>query len=294
MIGQHFERINSIKDVDQFKLSDEQIRLYQKNGSISSLKIMSDNTLNTLRNDLSDIVNGRIDTSFATDLNHEAFKGYEGKGTNDELIYFQGAWLLTEAFHDIIYNPRITVPVSQLLGIDKVRFLHDQFFYKPPQHGLNIAWHQDYSYWQRTGPEKHISIWIPLDDADESNGTLQFIPGSQTWPLLPTVDLAGGDMEALKQHLTKEQRDSFSATAITMKAGQAEMHGSRVIHGSMPNTADTPRRALVLNYMEAHTISKDSTQPIMPGFPVIPEGEIIAGKGFPLVYDSNNPTQFFN
>jgi hypothetical protein len=294
MIGSLFDKITIDEDYEKYKLNDEELNKYKERGSIDNLNVMSQEALIALRDSLTDIVNGRIDTSAATGLQHETFVGYEGKEEEGELIYFQGAWMLSEVFHDIIYNPRITVPVSQLLGVNKVRFLHDQFFYKPARHGTNISWHQDFSYWQRTGPENHMSVWIPLDDASVSNGTLQVIPGSQNWPLLPTVDLAGGDMDALKEFLTLEQQEQFKAAPITMPASCVEMHGSRVVHGSMPNKADIPRRALVLNYMAADTISKDGSQPIMPGFPVIPEGEVISGDGFPIVLDLDIPTKYFN
>lgn len=293
MIGNIFPRINHESDVEKYMLTQSQVEIFRRTGSLSNIEVMDSSALDTLRNDLSNIITGKIDTSSATDLNHEPFKGYDGIESSDNLIYLQGAWLLTEAFHDIIYNPKITIPISQLLNIDKVRFLHDQVFYKPPHHGSNISWHQDYSYWQRTGPENHISVWIPLDDASLDNGTLQYIPGSQHWPLLSTVELAGGDMNALDQYLTHEQMESFKPVPVEMRAGCVEFHGSRVVHGSMPNNSDIPRRALVLNYMDANTLSQDGDRPIMPGFPIIPKGEVISGPGFPIVYDRLNPTSFF-
>ena len=70
-----------------------------------------------------------------------------------------------------------------------VRFWHDQLFCKPSRHGGVVAWHQDYSYWTRTTPMAHLTCWIGLDDTDEHNGCLQYIPGSHKWDLLPVTGI---------------------------------------------------------------------------------------------------------
>jgi ectoine hydroxylase-related dioxygenase (phytanoyl-CoA dioxygenase family) len=152
-------------------------------------------------------------------------------------------------------------------------------------HGKNVSWHQDYSYWTRTSPSHHLSVWLPLDDVSEENGTLQVVPCSQNWPLLPTVELQGGDMDALKNHLSKEQREMFRPEPVILQAGHAEMHSDHLVHGSMPNNSDRPRRALIINYMSADTVSNDDSRPIMPGFPIVPRGDVIEGEGFPIVLD---------
>lgn len=282
-----FDTISQPDDVEKYQLSAEQVSEFREKGSIWGVEVMSQAAVDRLRQGLSDIVNGRVDTSQA--FFHGNFNPKEGAESELEFLYFQGAWLLDAAFHEIVYNPRITVPVAQLLGIKQVRLLHDQVFYKPAKHGSNCAWHQDYSYWTRTAPPKHMTVWVPLDDASEANGTLQIIPGSQSWPLLPALEIAGGDMDALKRHLTPEQLSAFVPAPVNIKAGCVEMHGEHLVHGSMPNTSDVPRRALVINYMDAQTKSTDGSRPIMPGFPVIPSGETIEGKGFPIVLDLDAP-----
>ena len=56
------------------------------------------------------------------------------------------------------------------------------------------------SYWQRTTPENHITMHIALDDTDDENGCLQFIPGSHRWETLPSAAF-GGDMDQIQAHL---------------------------------------------------------------------------------------------
>ena len=56
----------------------------------------------------------------------------------------------------------LQVPSSQLLSFNekevKVRLWHDQLFAKPAGHGGCVAWHQDYSYWTRTYPMRHLTV----------------------------------------------------------------------------------------------------------------------------------------
>ena len=118
-------------------------------------------------------------------------------------------------FHDILWNPRFTVPASQLLG-GGVRFWHDQLFCKPAQHGGVVAWHQDYSYWTRTQPMAHLTCWIGLDDATRDNGCLQYIPGSHRWDLLPITGLAG-DMDSIR-----ERADRRAACTVSARGHRAE------------------------------------------------------------------------
>jgi ectoine hydroxylase-related dioxygenase (phytanoyl-CoA dioxygenase family) len=203
----------------------------------------------------------------------------------DEVVFhFLGAWLVDAWFHDVIFSPQVTVPIGQLLGTDRVRFWHDQVFYKPPCHPGVVPWHQDYSYWTRATPPNHMTINILLDDATEENGCVHYIPGSHTWGLLPKVPF-DGDMDAVKDSLPAPLRPLFQPVPARAKAGEASFHHSHAMHGSYGNKANRPRRAIVLNYMGAETRCADGTQPLLKGVPVIPEGAIIDGEFFPIVLE---------
>ncbi len=129
---------------------------------------------------------------------------------DEAVLHFLGAWRVDELFHDLIYHPGVTIPLAQLLGVERLRFWHDQVFWKPAGHPGIVPWHQDWSYWQRTTPEKHITMFISLDDSDEESGCLQVIPGSHRWDSLPPADF-GGPLEQVKAHLTESQLADFHA-----------------------------------------------------------------------------------
>ena len=147
---------------------------------------------------------------------------------------------LIAAFHDLLWNPAVTVPASQLLS-GPVRFWHDQLFVKPSHHGGAVAWHQDFSYWTRTEPMAHLTCWIPLDDVDEENGCLQYVPGSHRWRLLPITGLAS-DMNAIDSILTEEERGAFHPVPVVLRRGEASFHHPLTVHGSFANRSSRRRR----------------------------------------------------
>ena len=166
-----------------------------------------------------------------------------------------------------------------------MRFWHDQLFCKPARHGGNVAWHQDYSYWIRTQPMAHLTCWAGLDRATQENGCLQYIPGSHHWDLLPITGLAG-DMEAIQDVLTDKQWEAFqNPVAIELEPGQCSFHHPLMVHGSFGNQTEHPRRALVLNVMR-DGVQSHTNDELLPGVPVIPSGQEMAGQFFPLLYSA--------
>ena len=273
----HFPRLESADDWQQWALDEEQVASFHRLGYLSGVQILNAAQLAILRSELEEL----------TDPNHPGhglyheFHSNESPDPNLVLFHALGAWRISPAFHDLLWHPAVLVPAYQLLG-GGVRFWHDQLFCKPAQHGGVVAWHQDYSYWTRTLPMQHLTCWIGLDDTDADNGCLHYVPGSHQWDLLPITGLAG-DMHAIREVLTPEQTEQFeSATPIPLKAGQAAFHHPLMVHGSYANTTDRPRRATVLNFCRDGTHS-DSGDPLLQGVPVIPPGERLGGTFFPLL-----------
>jgi ectoine hydroxylase-related dioxygenase (phytanoyl-CoA dioxygenase family) len=192
-----------------------------------------------------------------------------------------GAWRITPAFHDILWNPAFLMPASQLLG-GPVRFWHDQLFCKPAQHGGVVAWHQDYSYWTRTEPMAHITCWIGLDDSIRENGCLHYIPGSHKWNLLPVTGLTG-NMDEILTVLSAEQRESFQPVPIELKRGECSFHHPLMVHGSYENRTDRPRRATIVNAFRDGVRSASDAE-LLSGVPTIAKGKQMQGQFFPLLF----------
>ena len=263
---------------DGTRLTDAQVDFFHTNGYLAPVRMLDDRQIDVLRDELVKL----MDPSHPSHALFHEF--HSNESTNPETVLFHalGAWRISEAFHDLLWNPAFVTPAAQLLG-GPVRFWHDQLFCKPPRHGGVVAWHQDYSYWTRTQPMAHLTCWIALDDATVENGCLQYVPGSHRWSLLPITGLAGG-MEAINSVLTEEQRSQFRPVAIELSKGEASFHHPLMVHGSSENKSTRPRRGAVLNVVR-DGVRSATDEPLLQGVPPVPAGSPLGGQFFPLLGD---------
>jgi len=240
LVSDFLSQPSTKEEWEKYKLSDQQLKFFDEYGYISNIKLLEEWQVEKLNEELAEITDPKHP---ANELFYE-FHSNESSDTNSVLFHALGAWRITEGFHDIIWNPAFVMPASQLLGNRAVRFWHDQLFCKPAHHGGVVAWHQDYSYWTRTGPIQHLTCWCALDDATTENGCLYYVPGSHRWGLLDKPELAG-NMEGLTDYLTEEQKKEFKPVPIELKKGYATFHHPLMVHGSYENKSNRSRRAFV-------------------------------------------------
>jgi ectoine hydroxylase-related dioxygenase (phytanoyl-CoA dioxygenase family) len=266
------------QDWQQYRLTDEQIQSFHRDGFIAGVPVLNDDQVEALRTELTGLME-------PSDPAHQLFHEYHSnESSNPDTILFHalGAWRTGPAFHDVLWSPAFLVAASQLLD-GSVRFWHDQLFCKPAHHGGVVAWHQDYSYWTRTQPMQHLTCWIALDDSTRDNGCLYYVPGSHTWNLLPITGLAG-DMNEIMTVLNDEQREAFRPVPIEIKRGQCSFHHPLTVHGSYENRSDRPRRATLINAFR-DGVRSASDEPLLNGVPAIPKGHKMEGRFFPLLFN---------
>ncbi|GJM33342.1 MAG: hypothetical protein DHS20C18_23430 [Saprospiraceae bacterium] len=280
LLSNMFPEISGKEAWEQYKLSDEKVAFFHENGYLHHIKLLEDDQVNKLREELAEIVDPGHPKH---DLFYE-FHSNESENPNAVLFHSLGHWRITKGFHDVAWNPRFVVAASQLLGTKAVRFWHDQLFCKPAHHGGVVAWHQDYSYWTRTSPMQHLTCWIGLDDATKDNGCLHYIPKSHKWNLLDSTSLAGA-MHGLDAFLTEAQKEQFAnKVAVEMPKGHGSFHHPLMVHGSYENRSPHSRRAFVLNVFADGTRS-NSDEEVLKGVPIIRKGEKMEGQFFPLLFD---------
>jgi ectoine hydroxylase-related dioxygenase (phytanoyl-CoA dioxygenase family) len=261
-------------------LAPAALRTLRRDGFVAGIPVLDARQLAALRTRLDALV-ARL-----PELEPRLYEVEQGhrERPGEVVCHFLGAWRVDEAFHDLVFAPAVTVPLLGALGVERLRFWHDQVFVKPARHPGVVPWHQDYSYWTRTVPENHVTMNVLLDDATEANGCVWFVPGSHRWGLLPKAAF-DGPMDELVERLPAELRDQFHPVAAPVRAGEATIHLAHTLHGSYANQTDAPRRAVVLNYMGAETRSA-SDEPLLRGVPPIPAGAVVEGPFFPVVLDA--------
>ncbi len=288
LVGSLFTLPSTQEDWERYRLSDEQVEFFHEYGYLKGIQMLTESQVDSLRMELTEL----MDPSHP---GHHLFYEYhsnESQDPNRVLFHALGAWRIMPCFHDLLWNPAFTMAASQLLG-GAVRLWHDQLFCKPAHHGGVVAWHQDYSYWTRTKPLAHLTCWIGLDDTTRDNGCVHYVPGSHRWPDLPITGLTG-DMEAIQNVLTDEQKEKFKPVAIELKKGESSFHHPRMIHGSYENSTDRPRRGTVINVILDGVMSNtdgplltDNSERLSDSIreEIIPKGEKLGGRFFPLLFD---------
>lgn len=276
-IGDLFAWPTSATEWNRYRLTEEQIEFYHSNGYLTGIRILSDEQVEQLRDELTELADP------ANPARHLFYEYNSNESANPDTVLFHalGAWRVATGFHDLLWSPAFLMPASQILG-GAVRFWHDQIFYKPARHGGLVAWHQDYSYWTRTRPMSHLSCWLGLDDSTRENGCVHYVPGSHRWNLLPITGLTN-DMDSVQTVLTDDQKKEFKPIAIELKKGEASFHHPLMVHGSFENRTDRPRRAAVINVFQDGVVS-DSDEPPLEGVPPVPRGEKMQGQFFPLLF----------
>ena len=279
LVSNLFKQPKSREEWDQYRLSDEQVAHFHEYGYLSGIKLLEDDQIEVLRNQLDEVIDPKHP---AHHLFYE-FHSNESEDSDSVLFHSLGQWRIASGFHDILWNPAFVMAAHQLLENKPVRFWHDQLFYKPAKHGGVVAWHQDYSYWTRTIAMQHLTCWTGLDDATIENGCLHYVPKSHKWGLLDAPSLAG-DMNGLMKYLTEEQKKEFKPVAIEMKKGYGTFHHPLMVHGSYENKSEMSRRAFVINVFADGTVSNTDDE-LLTGVPIIPKGSKMQGKFFPLLYN---------
>ena len=261
-------------------VSKTQRAAFARNGFCGPIDILTAAEVDRIRGAVADII-ARLDE--LEPRLYEVERAYTERP--DEVVcHFLGGFRVHQVLDKLIRDERIAGPCAQLLGVERLRFWHDQVFAKPPRHAGVVPWHQDYSYWTRTVPACHITLNLMLDDADEESGCVQFVPGSHRWGLLPKIPF-DAPIDAIRAHLP--QGAEWNPVAVPVRAGQATIHHSHTLHGSGANRSRRWRRAVVCNYMGTHVRVADGSQPLLRGTEPIAQGALVEGDAFPIVWTAS-------
>ncbi len=146
--------------------------------------------------------------------------------------------------YDIATDTRILDHVEDLIGPDILCWA-SAILSKKPQDPKAVPWHQDASFWALS-PARTVTVWLAIDDADEANSAMRFIPGTHDKGALPVAETDG---EANVFHKGTANAEAMGTPFTnTLHAGQMSMHADMLVHGSQANTSDRRRCGLTLRY----------------------------------------------
>jgi ectoine hydroxylase-related dioxygenase (phytanoyl-CoA dioxygenase family) len=148
----------------------------------------------------------------------------------------------------LMLDRRIEAVLRDLFGAEPVA-AQSMFYFKPAgARGQDL--HQD-NYYLRVKPGTCIAAWLAVDSADEENGGLVVVPGSNRLEIVcperadPAIFFTGDHVDI---------PDGMQAIAVNMAAGDMLFFNGSLIHGSYPNRSlDRFRRAFICHYVPAES-----------------------------------------
>jgi ectoine hydroxylase-related dioxygenase (phytanoyl-CoA dioxygenase family) len=252
-------------------LTAEQIAFYQENGFIQVDNVFTLDEVAELTEAMEEAMTDDAENSVKTDKKNGAYFKVLNQKVN---VWRDHGTMAKYSFH-----PRVAQIAKELSGASGVRFFHDHALWKMPQDSKHTPWHQDFPYWPMNEPGA-LSAWIPVDDVDENNGCMKFVPGSHKLGKLTGIDLV--NPQSIFDFTQGTEVTEKKAVIVPLKKGSCTFHHGLTFHYAHANTTDKPRRVLAIIYMPDGT-TYSGTEHICTDNRNLQVNEPIKGGMFPLL-----------
>ncbi len=166
-------------------------------------------------------------------------------------------WQRNEDVARFVLASRFSRIAADLLGVDRVRILHDQALFKEPGGGYT-PWHQDAMYWPLDG-RRCLTMWMPLVDITPDMGGLSFASGTNAEGPMSDVTIS----DASEEHFERVLADGRFPISqpVAMRAGDATFHGGWTAHKALPNDSTTAREVMTIIWFEDGLLVQEPTNP---------------------------------
>lgn len=213
------------------KLSREQVDRFNEDGFLTGLPAFGREEIDRIRVYLDELIESVLSADDAR--NSYSINAYH---------------LVCAGVYDLMLSPVLLDYVEDLLGPD-FGCWGNHLFCKLPRDPMAVPLHQDGAYWPIT-PSRTVTAWLAVDDADEENAAMQFVPGSHLHGALPHEDLELDGTRVLKRQVVDP--DSFGKRVTNaLTAGQISIHSDLLLHGSGLNRSDRRRAGMTFRYAAA-------------------------------------------
>ena len=262
-------------------LSKEHVEQFQRDGFVLGSRLVGDDELELLRAEVLRVVE---DAQNGVEREHKPVRVFNMGQNGAPVWQIVNIWEGSAEFERVVWNTVLAEEVAQLLGGREVRLFHDQIQFKPAATGGVNMWHQDSPYWPVLTPKDvQLTAWLALDDADEDNGCMSMVRGSNHW---------GDQIEELHQLKSWEgmpaqwNGHTIDIVPCPVRAGSVHFHHPLTWHGSPANRSGRPRRALALHFMsdEARFVGAKRNLHPMGQFVEAGDGETVRGAHFPMIW----------
>jgi hypothetical protein len=209
------------------RLSPAQIEQYRNEGCVFPIRVLSETDAAQCRAKL------------------EAFERQAGgplKGALRHKSHLLFAWLAK-----LVRCSAVLDAVEDLHGPDLLCWTAN-FFIKEAADPAFVSWHQDSTYWGLSRPDV-VTAWVAFTEANETNGAMEYIPGSHKLDQIPHRDTFAKDNLLSRGQEVMVEVDGSKRQIITLRPGEMSLHHVRLVHGSPPNRSNDRRIGFAIRYI---------------------------------------------
>lgn len=233
---------------DRYDVSADEVRAFSEQGFLVIPQLVSSAEIAELRAHTEEIASGklvipgRIEPP-AADATPEQIKQHH--------VRIHQLHFVHELHERYLLHPRVLDALEVLIGPD-VMAMQTMLFMKAPGQ-VGQGYHQD-SFYIQTLPDTLCGAWIAIDDADEENGCVSFVTGTQYEPVHRDAQNVSHDDTELNDLARVTEKYPGREVHAVMQAGDVAFFAGRVMHRSLANRSkDRRRRAFVSHYANARS-----------------------------------------
>lgn len=238
------------------RITDEQVREYRKDGFLLLPRYLPDDMVTLMR--------AQLPALYIEDTPGRVLE--KGSGIVRSVY---GSHRTNRVFAALTRNPRL-VDAAMCIVEDEV-YVHQFKINAKHAFGGDIwEWHQDYIFWQREDgmPTARVTnVVVFLDEVNEFNGPLLFIPGSHQGGVIDpgrrkeeagaggmswTADVAANLSYTLTKEMISDMVRERGIVAPKGQAGSVLFFDANVVHGSAPNMSPFDRALCLITYNSIH------------------------------------------
>jgi len=243
-------------------ITEEQINQFQEEGFCIVKNVIPQELLERLKDECQRFIKEKDDEMDRKGVEVDEIN-HKGKRYFIALRYKD-----SKTMQDLIFGKELEAITKKILG-DQVYLFLEQFVVKAADKGMTFSWHQDSGYLDFKH-KPYLSIWCPLDDVNEENGTVY---------LLPYKDAQTKDrIDHVLQEGTNDKIGYFGdnpGVPAILNGGDVALFSSTCFHRSGSNKTNKSRRVLLIQYSAEPILKSDGT-PLYWAEPFIEGGENVS------------------
>jgi phytanoyl-CoA hydroxylase len=227
-------------------LTQEQIAFFNDNGFLRIPQVFTTEEVETLRSELDQLIQDWSTTNMGWTGPWRQVYMTPDVEKRSMLTHLHDLHFYSTAWCQAVTNRRLAAALGELIG-PNVELHHTTLHIKPPETGMPFPLHQDSPFYQHEG-FGFVDAIVHLDDTDDENGCLRFVPGSHKQGHIEHVTQVDG--AAVTPHLPTDVWPLDATVPCPAKAGDVVAFSIYTVHGSYINRTNRFRRLVRLGYRD--------------------------------------------